>query len=530
MKTYTTLIAFMYFTSRVIAQLPAPSIEFGGTLVDWKYLLMDTTEKHESSGIIWAEEQGLIETPPIEVNKNILLNYDIRGRFTLGNIITSINLITGEINWQRHINPDNQNGYGYHYYTRMKIDRNNKLELNGVRSILNNQPSTLPVFGYAGYYSRRLLDLKTGKTDSIYTYSKETILGMSNYFHPNKNFETFYVGSNPEDILYLYPRYLDIEHDTIYETFYTNPEKQITFNLKDPGGWTNVVYTYGPFSSDDDNFTYLGLQQYQLKWRHFLWSVTADGAINKFVELSDQLSGSEGKTSSTQCIQSKDKIIVTLRTSDGTSQGHKGYALYDIDGNFIRKREKMVIDNKKVGHINTILLDHNDELLHVIRFQESNNIFFYRETNSGEFIKAGELENPNRSVYAFTPLHTIQTSDEGIVVAGQFVIDSLKFEEGGWQVIMKLSAESLGLPTATKELINQSYFKIYPNPSSCELSIESEFKYDEINIYDLDGSLVAKYKYDTHRINTLELKNGVYICEIKNKGKSFGKQKFVKIE
>jgi hypothetical protein len=73
-------------------------------------------------------------------------------------------------------------------------------------------------------------------------------------------------------------------------------------------------------------------------------------------------------------------------------------------------------------------------------------------------------------------------------------------------------------------------FKIFPNPNSYgELNIESLNEFDEIQISNVSGQIVQNLSIDSSLKSTvkIDLKDGLYFLQLKNKGKLQGIQKLI---
>ncbi|MBW6482568.1 MAG: T9SS type A sorting domain-containing protein [Vicingaceae bacterium] len=76
------------------------------------------------------------------------------------------------------------------------------------------------------------------------------------------------------------------------------------------------------------------------------------------------------------------------------------------------------------------------------------------------------------------------------------------------------------MPTGINELFNENKVRIYPNPTTGELSIEMLHQNSEwsITIFDLQGRTVVQQLVNNNKVTLkLELENGVYLARITNK-------------
>ncbi|MCZ2100922.1 MAG: T9SS type A sorting domain-containing protein, partial [Chitinophagales bacterium] len=176
---------------------------------------------------------------------------------------------------------------------------------------------------------------------------------------------------------------------------------------------------------------------------------------------------------------------------------------------------------------------------HVVRFLEDTDIYIYRETIDKEFIRAGHLVNRNGKYYPFVPIYTIQTSDNGIVIAGQYSVDTIINREryyldyGSWPIIMKLSAETLGIPVSTSDSPHEAIrVSLMPNPATDRLVVltSSELKNGTVRIIDQAGRTVLSQDINAEleELDIAGLSVGMYFVSLSQNGQVIHTQKFIK--
>jgi hypothetical protein len=60
----------------------------------------------------------------------------------------------------------------------------------------------------------------------------------------------------------------------------------------------------------------------------------------------------------------------------------------------------------------------------------------------------------------------------------------------------------------------ENSLSVYPNPTSNQLSIDTELEINEITIIDITGKLIKTTKQNTSTINVADLSNGIYFIKI----------------
>jgi hypothetical protein len=172
--------------------------------------------------------------------------------------------------------------------------------------------------------------------------------------------------------------------------------------------------------------------------------------------------------------------------------------------------------------MSTSLLRETDKLIYEIRFQDDNDIYVYKETKEQQFIQAAHLVNPNSNAYVFVPQYSFQSSDDGLVISGYFAPDTISLPKckigcGGWSVIMKLSAETLGIATSTSAAEHpQAAFCIMPNPVANTLYLKYTGTYGKVDILDISGRVIHQSTLN-HNYNIIDIANlnaGIYFVRV----------------
>jgi hypothetical protein len=204
------------------------------------------------------------------------------------------------------------------------------------------------------------------------------------------------------------------------------------------------------------------------------------------------------------------------------------FTSFDIEGNLI---ESITIDNVLKTDIISVSLSSDGTML-IANSKDENeysNIYIYKSDGNGNFELKKHLK-PAKKDDLLLINKMYHTYDNDILLS--FLHISRKLQTlpivPKWRNWTLINGKDLGLTTSTYSYdVNRP--KLYPNPVSDLLNIESEFIYNEIEIIKIDGTLYKKEKTSTKYIDISILPNGTYICILKDNGKSIGQQKFIKI-
>ena len=96
-------------------------------------------------------------------------------------------------------------------------------------------------------------------------------------------------------------------------------------------------------------------------------------------------------------------------------------------------------------------------------------------------------------------------------IGGQFDSDSPY--DSGYQLLPRYAAD-IEVASFTKDLfLSTNLVTIFPNPSSDQISIETEFEYEVLNVYNTLGQQVARYNNHPELIDVSNLSNGNYFMQ-----------------
>ncbi len=537
MKYFYTIALFFSGLQVTFCQLiKTPNIHFKGSKVEWAHTVRDTFEPDAPFTFLRASEKdlGVIITRPKENGNTVIFNVSNNNVFYTGTLVSAYDLKSGNIIWEKNYNPHYENTYAYTFTMEMDFSQEGNLILRGYKSRMPFQGAK-----YNGHYIEREVDLGSGSTVKEYLNTKDMIItNVRTNPAKSKNQSSFFVYSSWFANKF-WPTLIDVENDTIITSYENDPERVVLFD-----GITSssrgIMRVDGPFTTNNETFTYLAQYLEDDKLRQWIWKTESNAKLIELREITSQLGEFYMRT------EQKEGFIELITSPDDVfKNGHQGYIFMDMEGNILRRTSKMTIDGKKVGHLSVNNLKNTEDILCVVRFQEDNDIYIYRETKEKKYIQAAHLINPNSKAFAFLPGHIFQSSDHGLVISGSFSMDTVFSSTRrcllnclGWPVIMKMTAETLGIPTSTSDVGQQNVaYSITPNPSSQNINLIIPEIQNPVTLHitdQLGRSVWVQDISDTETVIDISgLTSGMYFVSLvdASSGRQVGKvQKLVKVE
>lgn len=527
------LLQFIYLTCIVSQNVyMPPTFNFSGTKVSWNKRVAEISNSLDGE-IIYDKDQLYQRLSHVIFNNKIYYLLDNTGfKEQIGSTLACYDLTTGDSLWQKNFNTWNYNaGYNYNWDFRIQ---NPYLELFGEASIQEGS-GNFP----KGYVSRRVID-ELGNDIELYTNKDfHDRVSFQQSIPPiyleGQDFAFFYRSGISKDSNYNYAIWPYIWNENLQSRIL--PEYAVKFY--EPTSYDPVLR--GPVAINSLKYYYfVQFYNYTLKeYTHYMWHTNGSG---KFFDLTN-VSSILGGINKQDAIQGYQKSGTLIRLKTFTKlkdykQGNAGYIYLDSNGKLVKDQRAMVFDGKHVGHIVTNDFDLLKEKLHVIRFVEENNIYFYLEDSLGNFKKTGELINQGDSKFAFIPLFVKSSSRNDIVLSFYVALDSIfagqNFVLGGWAYICKINAEDLKIKTQNIDL-EKLQTQLRPNPCNQEIFIDINENLTKgfLNVYDINHkvyeSAILKNKC-TYLINTINFPSGVYFIEIYDELRNkYCVEKFIKL-
>jgi hypothetical protein len=440
-----------------------------------------------------------------------------------------------------HTNTEETRGFRCPFVKKLGGD---SLELLGFRSYYSYEPNKqFSTSVQGGFLNRIIISHKTGEQlDYLsvqgYNLLNSTGLGLDEQPKsiPNENLYysfSYFPSSKENETLMWIHGYVDTK---TLKKYYNFPPHNELINKAAPSISLNHIEPNGDRPSQ--YFSYQGIltiepntNVYFLRYlvnnviKHRILKLDDWGNFISDTDITDQISAQENIVywDKPEIIKG-DKIRLQCRIpKEGFFEyGHQGYVELDFDGNLLKDNKEMVIDGFRPIFLKTIDLASSTDILHIFRPQENNNIYFYKEKPDGSYIKAGELINNNRPIYAFQPVIATQAKDGDLLVEFTVLLDSLvvgnnSFNTGGWGALIKIEAEELGITVPTKDQSYQENISIFPNPTFDKFQIKCNQNLYPINVqmFDMSGKLVnQQYITENDEINIENLQNGIYNVKI----------------
>lgn len=525
MKHIATVLGFFISLSSVNSQcLDAPILKFKGAKVEWAISAKDTFVTDDCYKYISYKEVFPYYTEPLAIGSKVVWALP---NFYYGTVVQCINHENGNLDWTNYYNSKTENGYGRNYYLGSVSNSEYSITLNGT-----SYPVSVPSNTFtqaSGFLTSKKINLLTGKTlDNVVFDNTFIFNSVSNLFHTHNGKHYFY------EALYLPTNFYlpyDFRHQ-LYEADYTTKEVKLIgadtvfFNSKDDNGYINGCTTKGPLVFSDSTYAYVTQFRKNGTMQLYFWKVDAVGNILQYTDISETFKNTSHTTIFVNVIQSGEEIILITKSFDDSYEGNYGYVILSNTGKLVKNNIAISINNQKLGFMTLKQLS-NGEMLIATRPQDQNDIYFYKEKKDGQYVQAAHLINPNRSVYALSPEHLLQTNDNGIVLSGKFIIDSLNtmigeevkpFDFGGWPVIMKLSAETLGITSATDVDHDLVSFSISPNPSTQLITVTTSDQPSAASVIITDqvGKVVYQHAFNTQSIelDISHITSGMYFVSL----------------
>jgi len=537
--------------------MQAPKMNFSGTKIAWSYQVEDRTiHPGLCAGISYYYQKSNLWVKPIEYDDKFIT---IFGNGVSGTIINAMDKNTGAILWQKiynHTNTEDTRGFVCGWVKNLGGD---SLELLGTRAIF---PYNTHGFSYhnrgSGYPTRIIISHDTGDQLDYQAIPGDYLLKTVGRFDWND-----YPTQTPDGKLFhalslelLLPKYQDttfqgrqhyIDSKTLKNYLNFPPHNElpdngaafISFNYRGPNDERpDQVYHYPKLLQIESNvralFYSYHIREGNIYYYHLL-KIDNWGNFISDTDITDQIVKTHEIYPSNiePEIINGDKIILQSYLSNGV-----GYVEIDFDGRLLKDRTGLVFDGLRPLYLKTIDLQDSDDLLHIFRPVDNNNIYFYREKPDGTYTKAGELINNNRAIYAFRPIIAKQARNGDLLVEFDTYIDSLidgTLINTQWGYLIKIEAEELGIATGTQDQAIRERVSLYPNPTTGRFKIQCREDMWPLNVavFDITGRKVHQQliqQYD--EINGETLANGIYIAEIKSGNKDCPPvtAKFVKLE
>lgn len=541
-RLYLILLLFSnLINAQTVKFYDPPLFNFEGTEIKWHHRISDPYKENLlGGGVIRHVDQLQTDVKPQLINGKYIAVYD---NLSFGLVVECYDMKTGEINWRQSynktINEDKRGTACIH----LEAEGNDHIILTCFQSasIGGIETSTKP----AGLINKRKLSLTNGEqVEYLYNdvFSERILSNISRPMHD-------IIG---QDLIFYYRSVFPFDNNEVSHLCApsyiskSNLRKQnpliipdtIFFRHLDASGFGPNYSIFGPFIENENNFIYTAEYFWKSRWHHEMWKVDDYGNLKWRKDITDMMStpsdvrGLVYPQNSIYVVDDKIRILAA-HSFQKNPIGHIGYVEFDFEGNLNKNREGLVIEGKKAGRMNTMNLKGSEDLLHCIRFQEDNNIYFYKEKPDGSFLKVGELLNQNDDIYAFLPQFMTQGDNGDLYIQFSSLLDSIdageNFVWGGWQFACMIEADQLDIAVGTYDQTIIP-FSISPNPSNDQVAITvtEAIKSGHIDILDQMGRKVTSISImqEKNVVDISFLATGMYFISIKDgEGRRISKTK-----
>lgn len=440
--------------------------------------------------------------------------------FGSGFLVEKIDLVNGAKVWQTKF--DLRDDMNHHFPNHIFLNIDGQLEVLSFR----RQDPLNPIVGwFKGTFSRHIINAETGKIIS-HDFGDPALPESASLFNlysgtkirplDNGLYQYYYLGSNQAT-----------QTDGCSNTIFNGTGKQLSTNTYDFNlqldkllyssiyGAEITVLEYYVEDSTEEFQSYIS--RYNTNW-------------NKFDEKEIVLNTS--KPNSAYLVQDVNGEFV-IETYIESDMGKRAYKIFYFDHNLNLLDDIVLNKSYQYTYVSTVLKNNKGRLairtIPVIKDGEASCLaqIFLSKGSQDILLKEFYVVGKNYWVPQF-----VNELDNGQIMVlgfhGEIGDNSGNGKLGTTEsIVMKMDAATLGI-TATRDLIENDQIKIFPNPASSTLHLETNSLFDRAYIYSLSGSLLASY-YDVQSMDISKLPSGMFILAVFDKSKNLERRvKFVK--
>jgi len=524
-KVWFILLPFVLVVNQTVVSqelIYAPAFRFSGTPVQWHHQPVENNDIRQV-GFIYKKHQLDQFKRPIVIGNRVYFLLENLGLFEeTGSTLIAYNHITGDSLWQNNYNSKFY-GKGFTFFWDFRQVQDH-LELFGYATIdttLSGRRSW-----YWGFTSR--LEVDTDGKDLLQQINLNAGEGVGfqasdpPIYLEGPDFALYYKTGFHNDTQVathgIYPHIWDknLKKRAI-------PEHNILFK---ESSQNTIELLNGPVQMDPLNYVYFySIYFYKTQsYKHYIFRTNTFGKYSGVKDVTSKL-GEKNRIFGYE--KSGNRIRLKLNSPyQGRFPGNAGYLYLDEEGDVLKDQRSWQIDGEVVGHVSSVDLKDSSEILHVVRFVDNHNIYFYKERPDGSLYRCGELIHQNEPRYAFLPKYVLQTPDRGIILTFVGALDSVSAGEnfvlGGWPYICKIKGEDLMIVSGNQEKQGEKYL-VHPNPFDERLRVRlpESARGSEIRVYDMKGRMVISQKCQSSDMELyLEgLASGTYAVQVYEKDK-----------
>ena len=554
MKNLLLIIFVLFILQEIFSQkfYPAPDFSFSGVTPTWIYRAKENCTDIDSE--YWLPiacgDRMTQEMKHIVYKDKVFLLYNNAEKYTYGgSTLIGLNYYTGDSVWQNeyksnlvHIKiPEAvEDEFGYNYSQSFFIF-GQELELLGTLDYSKHYNLKQRI--YYGGLSVRRVNPENGKT----TYHKY------NYYIMDRIITTI-IEEKPlainriKDGFFLY-QYNGIQPNTpdgtgelrprILNDTFAGPVLQNNWIKFGP---TKIHKIYHPVIVPNDSIfiynisipSFNGIREF----RHYMWKVNHRGEYKDFQDVSEKFGGPELKfwIDNIEHIDTFIRLTITAPYKNlDTIFGHQGYLYITYDGKIIRDQRKLKLDGKPVGNIISTKLKGSKDQLHIVRFIDETDIYFYKEVYQGEFFKLGVMSIISPTIYTLIPKFVVQGEDGDLIITLDArlinIPEANDLRIGGWPFVCKINGRNLGIPTALNNPAKENeIFSFLPNPTTDHIEILAS-ESGSFQIINIEGKILIQadlLSNKKEKIDVSELSSGIYFIKFMTRNREVKINKMIK--
>lgn len=535
-----TQVTFCY-CQNINPRRPFEPVSFKGYKPLWytmisDSMLIDKSLRRNAHNKI-DNNQGLSE---IYTDDQLLYSLSIsRGNDFEGSYLGSINYKNGQREWSNYFNLSTQDRQEF---TRSMHISDGKLQLIGMKTQSLYGSSFLPIFFFDTlcYMTNRYYDFTSGQLISNFQADPSDPNAQRLALGTTETIKFSNIFKISED------QYRFVYHHKV------RPENTIDFGYLDQYGIKSSPkqsikldkrhHAFNFFHLDSDQYLWIEDKYLETNNQYILHFLDENLQIYKSVPVQISVERSAGFR-----VNVKEKYLVTGQSSYAPEdtlrlKPQKKLFFIDFDGHVLKEVD-LKDDKGRAMERTASVYDKSTNNLIVV-FADGQGLFdppksklyFYQSSDQDKELNLKHTLFVEDSLKVMFIQRMTKTPDGNLVLLWEeldvYAKNGRYNDLDGYSEAMSyvcFDPKTLGLVSKTTEINANLKCKLFPNPTSSTLNIESLSSPATVNITNINGQLVRKISNVEREINISDLPAGMYIIDIKN-GEINEQQRIIKVE